>query len=167
MPRLVRLVAPAAVAAALLTPAARASAQHAGHHAAPAADTAARVTKDGHGADHAMSGWKEMDAFHQLMMATWHPASGKNDLAPTRARAGELAAAARAWAAAAVPKACDTPATRAAVKKVAADADALAALAARPGATDAALKASLKGVHDAFEPVEHGCTPGKGAHSGH
>lgn len=126
-----------------------------------------------HGAaqQHAAGGWKEMDAFHQLMMATWHPASGKNDLAPARAKAGELAAAARAWKAAAVPRACDTPATRTAVAKVAADADAFAALAAQAGTTDAALKAALKGVHDAFEPVEEGCAPGgpvkKDAHAGH
>ncbi|MDF1505231.1 hypothetical protein [Roseisolibacter sp. H3M3-2] len=135
--------------------------------AAPAA-----AQQHDHGAEqHAAGGWKEMDAFHQVMMATWHPAAGKNDLAPARAKAGELAAAARAWKGAAVPKACDTPATRAAVAKVAAGADAFAALAAKAGTTDAALKAALKGVHDDFEPVEEGCAPAgavkKDGHAGH
>lgn len=164
-------VVPAALGAALLALASPAGAQH--HPAAHTDSAKARAAHGAHGAapatagggDHAASGWKEMDAFHKLMMATWHPASGKNDLAPTRARAGEMADAARSWAAAAVPKACDTPATRATVAALATDSRALANQATTTGATDAALKASLKALHDRFESVEHGCAPGKhGAH---
>lgn len=161
-----RLVLPSAVALLALT-AASARAQHAGHHGA-AIDTAKGK------AAHAVSGWKEMDAFHQLMMATWHPAQGKGDLAPTRAQAGAMADAARTWAAAAVPKACDTPATRTALTALATDSRALAELAARPATADAELKAALKALHDRFEPLEHGCAPAgakkasaHGAHSGH
>ena len=145
-----RLVVPSAVAALALS-AASAGAQHAGHHGA--ADTAKAQ------AAHAASGWKEMDAFHQLMMATWHPAQGKSDLAPTRAQAGAMADAARAWAAAAVPKACDTPATRTALSQLATDSRALADLAMKPATPDAELKAALKALHDRFEPLEHGCAP--------
>ena len=119
-----------------------------------------RVAKDGHGSDHAASGWKEMDAFHRFMMETWHPASSGNDLRPIRAKAGAMADAARAWAAAAVPKACDTPQTRETVARVATESRALADLVARPAATDAEIKSALKALHDRFEVVEHGCTPG-------
>jgi hypothetical protein len=112
-----------------------------------------------------------MDAFHLLMMQTWHPASSKSDLAPARARATAMADAARAWAAAPVPKACDTPVNRAALKTLDTDARAFAELAAKPATTDAALKASLKALHDRFEPLEEGCAPAgaskKDAHAGH
>jgi hypothetical protein len=145
------LVLPTAVAALALT-AASARAQHAGHHGA-ATDTAKAQ------AAHAASGWKEMDAFHQLMMATWHPAKGQSDLAPTRAQAGAMADAARVWAAAAVPKACDTPATRSALSALATDSRALAELAAKPSTPDVELKTALKALHDRFEPLEHGCAP--------
>lgn len=167
--RLVRLALPAG--AALVLVAAPARAQHAGHHPAPAAakgDSAGAhashgaVKKDGH---HAAGGWKEMDAFHTVMAETWHPASRSDDLKPLRARAGALAEAARAWAAAVVPGACDTPATRATIAGLATDARALADLVAKPAATDAQLKAALKALHDRFEPVEQGCTPG--GHSAH
>jgi hypothetical protein len=145
------LVLPTAVAALALT-AASARAQHAGHHGA-ATDTPKAQ------AAHAASGWKEMDAFHQLMMATWHPAKGQSDLAPTRAQAGAMADAARVWAAAVVPKACDTPATRSALSALATDSRALAELAAKPSTPDVELKTALKALHDRFEPLEHGCAP--------
>ena len=49
--------------------------------------------------DHMMGPWKEMNAFHRVMGATWHPASQKGDLAPLKAKAKELLSAADAWAA--------------------------------------------------------------------
>ena len=145
----------------LLAAPAAARAQHAGHHPAPATADSAKVTKDG---QHAAGGWKEMDAFHTQLAATWHPASKSDDLKPLRAHASALADAARAWAAAAVPKACDTPATRTTIAGLATDARALADLVAKPATTDAQLKASLKALHDRFEPVEHGCASGAAMH---
>lgn len=153
----------------LLAVPAAARAQHAGHHPAPATADSAKahaghaamtVTKD---APRAAGGWTEMDAFHDVLAATWHPASKGDDLKPLRAKAGALADAARAWAAAAVPKACDTPATHTTIAALATDARALADLAATPTATDAQLKASLKALHDRFEPVAHGCASGGAA----
>ena len=32
------------------------------------------------------TGWKELDAFHMLMMATWHPAKESNDMTPIDGR---------------------------------------------------------------------------------
>jgi hypothetical protein len=161
------IVLAAALAAALPLGATRAAAQQHANHQPP------KVSKDApaaerHDASHAASGWKEMDAFHQLMMQTWHPAKSSNDLAPARAKAGAMADAARAWAAAAVPKGCDTPETRATVARLATDSRALADLVARAGSTDAQVRDALKALHDRFEPVEHGCRPaGHGAHGKH
>jgi hypothetical protein len=112
------------------------------------------------------SGWAELDAFHAAMAAAWHPAAGKGDLAPARARAGELAQRAQAWAGsrapASAPAACRAPETARLVRLVARDAQAFAREAAAPGAADARLTASLRGVHERFEAAAARC----GAHGG-
>jgi hypothetical protein len=110
-------------------------------------------------ADHMMGPWKEMNAFHRVMGATWHPASSKNDLAPLKARAKELVTMAEAWAGStppATPASCATAEVRNAVAKVAREAKALAALLDAK-ADDEKLKEALKGVHDSFEVAEHAC----------
>jgi hypothetical protein len=114
-----------------------------------------------HGAapmNHHMSGWKEMDAFHMLMMRTWHPAKESNDLKPIRAKADSMAAAAAGWAKAAVPTACDSKATRATISQVAAESRALATLVRRR-ASDARVKSALAALHERFETVEESCKP--------
>jgi hypothetical protein len=109
--------------------------------------------------DHMMGPGKEMNAFHRVMGATWHPASSKNDLAPLKARAKDLATSAETWAASkppASPASCGSAEVLAAVTRVAKDAKALVALL-DSGADDEKLKAALKGVHDTFELAEHSC----------
>src|SRR5687768_4405441 len=99
--------------------------------------------------DHMMGPWKEMNAFHRVMGATWHPASQKGDLAPLKAKAKELLTAAEAWSASnppAMPASCGDSTVRAAAKKVVADAKALVGMI-DAGADDARLKAGLKSVH--------------------
>ncbi len=113
--------------------------------------------------DHMMSPWKEMNAFHRVLGATWHPAS-KNDLVPLRVRANELKAAADAWAASKAPEspaACSGEEVRAAVAKLARDTRGIA-LMITAGADDSWLAASLKGVHDSFEKVESRCSGAAG-----
>ena len=109
----------------------------------------------GHSMEH-MSGWKELDAYHMVMMRVWHPAKEKSDLAPIRAQAGDLAAAADSLAAATMPAACDTPANREAVSQVRTDSRALATLVA--SGTDAAVRDALKALHDRFEVLNRGCS---------
>ena len=115
--------------------------------------------------DHMMGPWKEMNAFHRVMGATWHPASQKGDLAPLKAKAKELRSAAEAWAASrppAMPASCGDSAAVAAVKKVATDTKALVGLV-ESNVDDTRLKAALKGVHDTFEVAEKSCA-GHGDH---
>src|SRR5688572_19431105 len=71
--------------------------------AAQAAGTPAPKAMDHHAAS---SGWKELDAFHEIMAATWHPAKS-GDLKDIRAKADSLSASAKNWAASKVPAACD------------------------------------------------------------
>jgi hypothetical protein len=109
--------------------------------------------------DHMMGPWKEMNAFHRVMGATWHPASSKNDLAPLKARAKDLVTSAEAWVASkppAMPASCGSAEVIAAASKVARESKALVALL-ESSADDAKLKAALKGVHDSFEVAEHAC----------
>ena len=114
--------------------------------------------------DHMMMGpWKEMNAFHRVLGATWHPAS-KNDLVPLRVRAKELKAAADAWAASKAPESpasCSGEDVRTAVAKVARDTRGIVAMITA-GADDNWLAASLKGVHESFQVAEKAC----GGHEG-
>lgn len=117
--------------------------------------------------DHMMGPWKEMNTFHTIMAAAWHPASQKGDMAPLKARAKELVTNAEAWAASkppAMPASCASEAVRGATAKVVTETKALVALL-DSGSDDAKLKAALKNVHDAFEVAEKGCA-GHGGHGG-
>ncbi len=112
---------------------------------------------------HAKSGWKELDIFHDVMSAAWHPA--KNDsLSPARASADKLVSAAKAWSAATAPKGCDSPVVKSSVAKLLPETQSVAALVAR-NADDAVLKAALKTVHDTYHAAESACKPEK--HTGH
>lgn len=118
-----------------------------------------------HGMDHSAmeqehggsSGWKELDAYHEFMMATWHPAKGKNDLAPLRTKAGDMAASAQLLAASTPPKWCDTPKMKGAATALAPATANVAALVTK-NATDAELKTALGALHMQFETLEEGCT---------
>jgi hypothetical protein len=122
----------------------------------PKPDSSQGGTMDDH---HMMGPWKEMNAFHRVMAATWHPASQKGDVAPLKARVRELLTTADAWAASkppSTPASCGTEAVRNAATKVATESKVLVALI-DSGADDARVKAALKGVHDSFEIAEKGC----------
>src|SRR5688572_6517710 len=109
-----------------------------------------------HGKDHhGESGWKELDAYHTLMAATWHPAKS-NDLKPIRAKADSLSLAAKVWGEAKVPSACDKPELKSAIADVVTGSAKVAQLVAK-NVPDAELKAALHDVHERFEVVEKGC----------
>jgi hypothetical protein len=154
------LLAPALVAALALS-ATSLAAQAAGGHAHHGADHGAPQEK-AKAESHETSGWKELDDFHDVMSAAWHPAA-KDSLGPARASATKLVDAARLFAKATAPKGCDTPASKAAVARLVPESEAVAALVARK-AEDAAVKAALKTVHDTFHVAEDGCKPAKHEH---
>ena len=108
--------------------------------------------KSEHGTSSA-DGWKELDAYHMLMMATWHPAKDKNDRAPIRAKAAEMVASAKLVAASKGPMACQKPELIKAQAELPAQTEQVAAMVTAK-AGDAALKAALKGLHDRFDLLE-------------
>ena len=122
--------------------------------AAQATTTPAPKSMEHHGAS---SGWKELDAFHELMAATWHPAKS-GDLTAIRAKADSLSASAKLWAASKVPTACDTKPIRDAIGDVVTGSAKVAQMVANKGA-DADVRTALSEVHERFEVVEHGCQP--------
>lgn len=103
--------------------------------------------------------WKELDAYHGLMMATWHPAKDKNDLAPTRGMIGNMVASAKAVAASTAPAACQKPELQKAQAGLTAETEKVQKLVDAK-ADDAALKSAMKALHDAFEVLEEGCNTG-------
>lgn len=103
--------------------------------------------------------WKELDAYHMLMMATWHPAKQNNDMAPIRAKAGEMVAAAKVVAASKAPASCQKPELTKAQAALPAETEKVAALVNKK-ASDANLKTALATLHEKFEVLEHECGGG-------
>lgn len=148
---------------AVLASSAAGAQQH--QHGAQKQDSAAKMKghdmQGGHDMKgHAASPWKEMDAFHATLGATYHPAADKGDFAPLKAKAPDLAANAKTWAASAIPAACAKPDTKASVDAIAAAAAALAGQV-KTGAPDSELKTAISAIHEKFETVEHACMPMK------
>ena len=96
--------------------------------------------------------WPALATFHGVMSQTFHPAEEGN-LAPIRARSGEMAEKAALLAKADVPATFDKPDVRAAVTRLRKDSRALDKLARRPATTDAQLTAALTGLHDVFHQI--------------
>jgi hypothetical protein len=119
----------------------------------PPPPTKAAMSHDAH---HAGTGWKELDAFHELMAAAWHPAKDSANLKPARDKAPHLVVAAKALADSKAPESCNTKPVNDAVKGVAADARAFEDLIVRQ-ANDATLKNALKLLHDKFEIANGAC----------
>jgi hypothetical protein len=146
-----------AASAAAQTPAAPSPAEPPPGTTAPAVPAQASRMEMQHATG---SGWAELDAFHAVLAASWHPAQ-KGDLAPARTRAAELSRRAQAWAASAAPasaaSACRASTTVPAVRRVAREARTFARAAAARGTSDARLTATLRRVHDRFHVVEERC----------
>ncbi|MBA4072073.1 MAG: hypothetical protein C0497_09600 [Gemmatimonas sp.] len=109
----------------------------------------------GQGMGEMKSGWKELDAFHTLLMSAWHPAL-KDSLTMARTLAPTLAASAAAWEKSKGPAACDNAAARTALPGIVTDAETYANVAATK-ASDSAVKAALRKVHDGFETAGKPC----------
>lgn len=103
--------------------------------------------------------WKELDAYHGLMMATWHPAKDKNDMAPTRRMIGSMVTSAKAVAASKAPAGCQKPELLKAQAGLVGETEKVQKLVDAK-ADDTTLKAAMKALHDAFEVLEEGCNTG-------
>lgn len=103
--------------------------------------------------------WKELDAFHMQMMATWHPAKGQNDMAPLKAKVGDMVAAAKVLAASKAPAGCQKPEMLKVQAELPVESQKLADMV-KNKASDADLKTALSALHDKFEVLGDGCNTG-------
>lgn len=113
-----------------------------------------------HGDGHAMSGWKELDGYHMLMMATWHPIKDKGELAPLREMASKMVGSAETLAASTPPKACATPELKKAGETLVTETNRVAEMVVNK-VNDSLLTLAMHGLHEQFEVLEKGCKPAK------
>lgn len=96
--------------------------------------------------------WKELNAFHRIMAAAYHPLKDSGNLAPTRKLINQLADEAEKWSGAALPDKVDTPEVKEKLQKLKTDARALAN-EIHDGASDEIVKNRMIKLHDQFHAV--------------
>lgn len=106
--------------------------------------------------------WAELDAYHDVMSQTFHPAE-EGKLAPIRKRAGELADKAKQWLDSKPPKVYDTADIKALLVKLNTESRALADGIAK-GANDDQIKKDLTALHDRFHEIIGACRDEKKKH---
>ncbi|MCC7053182.1 MAG: hypothetical protein IT355_07920 [Gemmatimonadaceae bacterium] len=128
----------------------------------PATPRPAAAAEAHEGEEHGIA-WKALDTYHTVMAASWHPAKDRNDLAPFRARAAELVAAARALTTEPTPATCGGTARTADLEALLRASEEAARAAGTRSVPDEQVKAALKLTHDRFHTVEEACSPRAGA----
>ena len=99
--------------------------------------------------------WKEMEAFHEVMAATFHPAD-EGKLEPLKTRSHELMEKASAWERSSAPSGYDKKAVKKSLKTLAKGTKELNDMVAA-NATDEALKTKLSSLHDTFHEIMEKC----------
>lgn len=95
--------------------------------------------------------WHDLDEFHNVMAATFHPME-EGDLNPIRTRSKELASSAKMLLKSNIPARFDTPELRSSLKKLSKDSVALDNLVRQPGSNEA-ITASLTALHEVFHSI--------------
>lgn len=102
-----------------------------------------------------LNAWAELADFHGVMGQTFHPAE-ENDLAPIRARSGELLLKAKALQAGKIPAQFNNDAVKASIDRLVEGAEALHKLNTKK-TKDAVLKEKLTALHDVFHEIQGLC----------
>jgi len=104
-------------------------------------------------------GWKEMDDFHTVMGATFHPAE-EGHLDPIKKRSQEMADKAVAWQKSTAPEGYDKEKVEASLKKLVQGTKELNKLV-KSKSSDKVLKEKLSGLHDIFHDIMEKCEKGE------
>jgi hypothetical protein len=100
--------------------------------------------------------WNEMEEFHKVMSATFHPAEeGKLD--PIRTRSQEMVDKAMAWKSSTAPAGYNQDAVKKTLKKLVKGAKEVNSLV-KKNASDNELKEELSELHDVFHEIMEKCT---------
>lgn len=99
--------------------------------------------------------WKQLDNFHSVLSATFHPAE-QNNLKPVKDSATVLLAKAKDWQIAAVPTGFNAVVTKPILKKLVAQCTAIKK-AVQLNKTDHELKILITNAHETFHEIMEQC----------
>jgi hypothetical protein len=99
--------------------------------------------------------WKEMEDFHSVMSATFHPAE-ENKLQPVKDSATALLTKAKAWQQSAVPAGYKAGVTKPILKKLVNQCRVISQ-SVKAKKTDAVLKQEITTAHDIFHEIMEKC----------
>jgi uncharacterized coiled-coil DUF342 family protein len=99
--------------------------------------------------------WQELDAFHEVMSKTFHPAE-EGKLEPIRSRSAEMVEKAIAWKNSTAPEGYDKPAVLENLKKLVKGAKEIDKMV-KKNASDKELKEELSELHDVFHEIVEKC----------
>ena len=99
--------------------------------------------------------WNELEAFHEVMSKTFHPAE-EGKLEPIRSRSQEMVDKAVAWNSSSAPAGYDKNAVKKNLKKLVTGAKAINKLVQNK-ATDNEIKEQLSSLHDVFHEIVEKC----------
>ena len=99
--------------------------------------------------------WKEMEDFHTVMAATFHP-SEERKLDPIKKKSQEMVDKAVAWQQSTPPTGYDKNAVKSSLKKLVSGAKEINKLV-KNNATDNVLKEKLSALHDVFHEIMEKC----------
>jgi hypothetical protein len=99
--------------------------------------------------------WQELDAFHEVMSKTFHPAE-EGKLEPIRSRSAEMLEKATAWKNSTAPEGYDKNAVKKNLKELVKGAKEINKMV-QDKADDASLKEKLSKLHDTFHEIVEKC----------
>ncbi|HMK26456.1 MAG TPA: hypothetical protein VK483_10540 [Chitinophagaceae bacterium] len=103
--------------------------------------------------------WQELDAFHEVMSKTFHPAE-EGKLEPIRSRSAEMVEKAIAWKNSTAPEGYDKAAVLENLKKLVKGAKEIDKMV-KKNASDKELKEELSELHDVFHQIVEKCEKGE------
>jgi hypothetical protein len=109
--------------------------------------------------------WKEMDEFHMVMAETFHPYKDSADLAPAKAKAGELVAAADKWSNAPLPEKVNNDEMKTKLQGLKSETEVLADVV--QNGEENAIGDQLTKVHDMFHEIQEIWYTGESGEHGH
>ena len=99
--------------------------------------------------------WNEMEAFHEVMSKTFHPAE-EGKLEPIRTRSQEMADKAKAWKSSSAPEGYNKKAVKKSLNALVKGANEINSLV-KSKAADDILKKKLSALHDVFHEIMEKC----------
>jgi hypothetical protein len=99
-----------------------------------------------------MKAWKELNSFHEIMAAAFHPLKDSGSIAPAKKLAVQLADEAAHWASSSLPDQVNNDKVKGYLEQLKTDSRAFADQVAQ-GAADDVLKQKLTALHDQFHKI--------------